>query len=197
MAAASLLSMASSNALKNATNSSRSFGSGVFVCWAMVGKAKPIANPARVSSRRIFIYFLLLKIKIHAMSLEGLNTHCLTLCLCCRKYIDACQCSRRRTITTRRFNLSWSATSQQINCVISALALNQSFLQPPQRRSPLNGRNAISLRETISYATRKTGVRFLFISSRRLVRQLVFYRIDKLSNQLLCCILLRFCIVAW
>jgi hypothetical protein len=30
-------------------------GSGVFVCWAKAGNAKPIANPARASSKRIFI----------------------------------------------------------------------------------------------------------------------------------------------
>jgi hypothetical protein len=40
---------------KHVANASRSFRSGVFDCWAKVGTAKVMANPARVSSRRIFI----------------------------------------------------------------------------------------------------------------------------------------------
>ena len=43
-----------------ASISRRTFGSGVFVCWAKVGKAKLIANPARASSKRIFMVSLVL-----------------------------------------------------------------------------------------------------------------------------------------
>jgi ketosteroid isomerase-like protein len=39
----------------NATNSRRSCGSGVLVCWARAGSAKPMANPARARSKRLFI----------------------------------------------------------------------------------------------------------------------------------------------
>jgi hypothetical protein len=39
----------------NASICSRKCGSGVLVCWARVGKTKLIANPARLSSNRIFI----------------------------------------------------------------------------------------------------------------------------------------------
>jgi hypothetical protein len=31
--------------------------SGVFVCWAKVGRAKLIANPTRITTARIFIVF--------------------------------------------------------------------------------------------------------------------------------------------
>ena len=40
---------------KRATICSRSYGSGAFVCCASVGETKPVTNPTRVSSERIFI----------------------------------------------------------------------------------------------------------------------------------------------
>src|SRR6516162_10002843 len=55
MAAASPLTTPSSNFLLSAANASRSCGSGVFGCWAKVGKTKPIASPVRIIRRRIFI----------------------------------------------------------------------------------------------------------------------------------------------
>jgi len=37
-------------------NASLSFGSGVFACWAKVGKAKPIAKPTRAGSKHFSLF---------------------------------------------------------------------------------------------------------------------------------------------
>src|ERR1700730_3506313 len=54
-AQASLLFHACSNFLASARSAWRSSGSGVFVCWAKLGKAKLIASPTRATTERIFI----------------------------------------------------------------------------------------------------------------------------------------------
>jgi len=82
-------------------------GARLFFVYFVSATAAGAGVMFQVSIRNFQAYFhsILLKITIHATCSEDLDTYCLKLRMCCRKYIDACPCLRCRTITTRCFTL--------------------------------------------------------------------------------------------